>query len=246
MTVFSSSILFSLIFVSAIALYGASAIAQEKQWKFSTTVYLFAADTTTGIGDTRTSLSFSDAVDNLDFAFSGSLAATNGKLSLIADYTYTGLTYSGGVSGPIGTTARTTLTTQFLTGYAAYRVFEVGQTSVDVGGGFRWFETDTQVSIDRPSGTSQRNLGGNWIDPLIMLRGTTNFSDKWAGSLTADYGGLFSDRETSQVTISINYELSDQWLLRAGYRYIDVSNRLSGEDYSFQQSGPVLGVSVRF
>lgn len=246
MKVLNSSILSCLVAAGSVVFSGTGAIAQENQWRYSATVYLFAAGTTNRIGDTETSLSFSDAVDNLDFAFSGALAASNGNLSLIADYTYTGLTYAGGASGPIGTTASTTLTTQFLTGYAAYRVLETGQTSIDVGGGFRWFETDTQISINGPSGPSQRDLGDDWIDPLIMVRASTDFSDKWSGSFTADYGGFFSDRETSQFTIDVAYELSNQWLLRAGYRYIDVSNTLSGLDYRFEQSGPIIGASFRF
>ncbi|MCR9088808.1 MAG: porin family protein [Rhodobacteraceae bacterium] len=230
----------------AAVLAGGAARAQGDEWTFSGTFYLFASDTTTRIGPVETELSFSDALENLDLAFMGAVEASNGTWSLIADYMYTDLTFRGGSPVQGFTGSETSVTTQILTGYAAYRVFTYGTTNVDIGGGLRWFDTSTEIALTGGPVMTPRSLKDNWVDPLLMVRAQTRFGDRWVGAILADYGGFFSDSETSQLTLNVGYELTDRWTLRAGYRYIDVEQTISGVDYSFTQSGPVLGASYRF
>ena len=226
---------------------GQTALAQESDWTFQGTFYLFGSDTTTEIGPIDVDLSFSDALDNLDFAFMGAISASNGTWSFILDAMYTDLTFDGPApgSGLVFTGTETSVTTTILSAYAAYRVYDTGTTQVDLGGGFRYYDTDTEIRLlGGPPAT--RSAADDWIDPLLMVRAQTRLADRWIGALAADYGGIESNRETSQITIDVGYELTDRWTLRGGYRYIDIQNELSGQDYRFTQSGPVFGASYRF
>ena len=229
-----------------IGVWGAA--AQAEDWSYSGTFYLFAADTTARIGGVESELSFSDALENLDLALMGAVAATNGTWSMIVDAMYTDLSFSGpppggGGGGFTGTETRDTTFT--ITAYAAYEVYEAGDTTIDLGGGLRWFDTDTSITLTGPSPVT-RSLADDWIDPVLMARVQTRFADRWVGTLIADYGGIESNRETSQLIATVGYELTDRWILRGGYRYFDVNNRIDGVDYGFKQSGPVFGATFNF
>ena len=68
--------------VAVSLLVGAQAQAQE--WNYSGSIYLFTAETTTGVGDQSATLSFSDALDNLNMAFMGAFEANNGQWDLLS------------------------------------------------------------------------------------------------------------------------------------------------------------------
>lgn len=63
--------------VAAALFSGGAAIAQD--WNYSASFYVFAAETKTAIGNRSGTLSFSDALDNLDSTFMGSFSADNGR-----------------------------------------------------------------------------------------------------------------------------------------------------------------------
>jgi opacity protein-like surface antigen len=230
---------------------GTTAIAQDGDWDYKATIYLFMAETTTGIsgpsGSVESTLSFSDALDNLDFAFMGAFEASNGQWSVIADYMYTDLSFTGSTPGPEFTGANTSVTTQVLSGYLTYRVFEDANMDVDVGGGFRWFKADAGITLTGgPDPAPSQSVGDDWIDPLIAARVQFRIAPQWFGTAMADYGGFGGDSETWQVLLTAGYEISENWAIEGGYRYLDIDQTTNGRTFSFSQSGPVLGVSYRF
>lgn len=60
-----------------------AASAQQSDWSYEATIYLFMPETETSLGTPMGTLdgtlSFSDALENLDFAFMGAFSATNGR-----------------------------------------------------------------------------------------------------------------------------------------------------------------------
>ncbi|WP_170406973.1 outer membrane beta-barrel protein [Ruegeria arenilitoris] len=225
--------------------------AQESDWSFDATIYLFAAETKTSMdtrfGEVESTLSFSDALSDLDFAFMGAFSACNGRWSILADYMYTDLSTSDGTPGPVFSGVNTTATTQILNGYVAYRVYEADDVKLDAAAGFRWFGTKTTFVLD-PGVASERStsVDDNWIDPVIGARAQFRMSDRWAGTAFVDYGGFSSGNETWQVLLTADYALNDRWLLRGGYRYITVDHKIDGNDFRFSQSGPVFGATYQF
>lgn len=72
--------------------------------------------------------------------------------------------------------------------------------NVEVGGGLRWFSTDTQFVLQPgllPGATRRTNE--NWLDPLVAARFRVPLSERWSLSGMFDYGGFSSGSETWQA-----------------------------------------------
>ncbi|WP_050602432.1 outer membrane protein [Ruegeria sp. 6PALISEP08] len=230
---------------------GSTVSAQQSDWSYEATVYLFMPETDLSLatpnGTIDGTLSFSDALDNLDFAFMAAFAASDGRWLFLADYNYTNLSFSNGTPGPAISSVDTSAEIKFFSGYVGYRVYDAPTVSVDLAGGFRWFSTSTQFTL-QPGIAPGRSATAddNWTDPVIGARARVRFSDKWSGSGFVDYGGFRSGSETWQILLTADYAINDRWLLRGGYRYISFDHVINGNDFKFDQSGPLLGATYRF
>ena len=71
-------------------------------------------------------------------------------------------------------------------------------------------------------------------------------SEKVSAILFADYGGFSGDSTTWQTLVSVDYALSDRWILLGGYRYMEFDREIDGRDFSMDQSGVLLGVTYNF
>ena len=230
--------------VAVSLLVGAQAQAQE--WNYSGSIYLFTAETTTGVGDQSATLSFSDALDNLDMAFMGAFEANNGQWGFIVDYMLTDIGFDDSTPGTAFGDVDVSVKTQILTAYLTYRLYDTGTVKTDILGGARWYDTKSTLRLSAGTSPSeQRQVSDSWTDPVIGARTTFAINDKWWGGAMFDYGGM-DDRETWQVLLTANYTFNDNWVASIGYRHIDVSNDEDGRDYSFEQSGPIFGVRYSF
>lgn len=231
-------------------LLASAASAQDTDWKYALTTYLWTTKTgvsaETPTGETvEAELSFSDALQDLDFAFMGAFEARKGKLSLFTDGMYFKLSPNNTTPGPLtdSVTVRTQMTV--ISGYAAYRVVEDPSFAVDLAGGFRWAKTDTDVTTTGPL-TTEFNKSDDWIDPVIGVRLSTQISEKVSAALFVDYGGFSSESSTWQTSVTMGYALNDRWTLRGGYRYMEFDREIDGRDFSMDQSGLLLGATYSF
>lgn len=229
----------------------ASAQDQSGAWEFTASVYLFAAETQssseTSFGTVNTELSFADALKDLDFSFSGTVQATNGRWTLIGDYMRTDISFDDTTPGRMSDSSETDVKTQIFTGYAAYRVYEDQKTTLDLAGGLRWFSTDTEIDlIGGPADGTNTKTNTSWTNPLIGAVVGYQFSDRWSGQALVDYGGFDGDDSTWQILLSAGYKINDKWSLRLGYRHMEFESTDDGADYSYEQSGPVFGAAYRF
>ncbi len=225
--------------------------AQKSDWSYEATVYLFMPETETSLdtslGNVEGTLNFSDAFSNLDLAFMGAFRASNGRWSFLADYNYTDLSFNNSAASTANSSLDTSVTTQFLSGYIGYRVYEDPAIELDVAGGFRWFSTETEFTIAPGTAPDQTVTADNdWTDPVVAVRARYAFSDKWTGTGFLDYGGFRSGSETWQVLLTADYAINDKWVLRAGYRHITFDHEINGNDFEFNQSGPLIGAAYRF
>jgi opacity protein-like surface antigen len=242
---------FNAMSLAVFALSASPAFAQQGDWNYEATIYLFMPETKTSIsnpaGSLDGTLSFSDALSNLDFAFMGAFGASNGRWSVLGDYMYTDLSFGNPTPGDAFGDLNSELTTQILNGYVAYRFYEDAVTQIDVAGGFRWFSTETKLTLTPglQMGRSS-SVDDDWIDPVIGVRARVAFSERWAGTAFFDYGGFSSDSETWQALLTADYALNDNWVLRGGYRYISVDHTSNDNDFEFSQSGLILGATYKF
>lgn len=233
--------------VAAAALLACPSTVMAEDWTFAASFYLFAAETETTVGNVSSTLSFKDALDNLDMAFMGSLEARNGRWGILGDYMLTDLSFGNSVSGQSFDTINTSLKTQILSAYAAYRVYEDQTLDLDLAAGARWFKTDTQLRLlSGPAEVGRADANESWVDPVVGVRANVALSDRWSGTVFADYGGFRSDSETWQVLVTADFAMSPAWTLRAGYRLLSVDHDINGRDFKFKQSGPILGATFRF
>lgn len=227
------------------------ATAQDRAWDTSFTLYLWTAETdasiTTAFGTIESTLPFSDALENLDFAFMGALEARNGPWSLIGDFAHTSLSFSNSTPGPAFGGVDADVKLQVLNAYGLYTLHSSDGWSVDLGGGARWFDTDTTLTLlpGIAAGRSSR-VNDSWIDPVIAARLTYDVSDSWTVAGFVDYGGFRSDSESWQVLLNAKYAFNEQWSILAGYRYLDIQHGTSNDEFKLTQSGPVFGVRYDF
>jgi opacity protein-like surface antigen len=232
---------------SILAISTSPAMAQDSDWNFAATFYLFTPETNIGVGGTEATLSFKEALENLDMAFMGAFEASNGRWGFLADYMMTDLSFGNDTPGPAFSGLNTAMKTRIFNGYATYRVYQAPTVNLDLAAGFRWFSAKTDMTLLpglSPGRTSSVNE--NWVDPVIGVRAQFELSEKWSGTAFADYGGFSSDSETWQVLLTADYEINENWAARVGYRHIVVDHDLNGTAFSFDQSGPIFGVAYRF
>lgn len=236
-----------LVFSAVFAISAGPTMAQDSDWDFAATIYLFTAETNVASGGFEGSLSFKDALANLDMAFMGAFAASNGRWGFIADYLMTDISFGNSTPGPAFSGLNTALKTRIFNGYATYRIHQDQKTSVDLAAGFRWFDTRTDLTLlpgTSPGGTTR--IDESWVDPVVGVKAHFEMSEKWSGTVFADYGGFSRDSETWQVLLTADYEINEKWVARIGYRHLSVDHDINGSDFSFDQSGPVFGISYRF
>ena len=235
----------SCVLTGLLAVAGTSATAESDIWTYQGSLYLFAAETKLNAGGVEGKLSFSDALDNLDFAAMGAFSASKGQWTFIADLMYFDLGFENNTPGPAYSRLDTDSKTTIFNALALYKVQETPTYSIHLGGGFRYFDTETTLTL-RPGFLPKRELSeeDNWTDPVLAAFGQFKLSDQWAATVAVDYGSFVSDRETYQFTLTFDYEFADNWMARIGYRHVNVEN--DDSDFRFRQSGPLLGVSYRF
>lgn len=228
-----------------LALVGTSATAQSNLWSYQGSFYMFAAETKLDAGGISGELSFSDALDNLDFAAMAAFSASNGQWTFIADLMYFDLGFRNNTPGPAYSSLDTDSKTTIFNALALYNVQETPTYSLHLGAGVRYFDTDTTLTL-RPGAQPQRQVSSkdSWTDPVVAALGRFKLSDQWSTTVAADYGSFVSDRETYQFTLTFDYEFSENWVARFGYRYVNVEN--DDNDFRFRQSGPLVGVSYKF
>jgi len=225
--------------------------AQETGWTFDVSANLWTNDTTittdTPEGEVDATLSFSDAIKDLEFAFMGTVEARTGPWSVIGDLLYFKLSDSG--STPAGTLFSQVEIESKMTvasGYLAYRVYTDDRIAVDLGGGFRafWSEIDTTFEGAAAPDESFEN-DQNFVDPIVAARVRMAFNDAWFGTLMLDGGGL-DDSSTWQALATVGYRLNENWAFQGGYRYLKAEWDTDFGESSLEFSGPILGVTYRF
>ena len=201
-------------------------LAQDSKWTYDLSMNLWFNDTTvttdTPRGEVEAELSFSDAIEDLDFAFMGTAEARNGPGAIIGDLLYFNLTADGPHPewpAVLGSGGRSKITV--LSGVVAYRVHEDANVAVDLGAGFRAFWTDIDTTfVGAAAPTETFGQTKNWVDPIVAARVRVAFNDQWFGTAMLDGGGN-GDSNTWQALATVGYRMNEHWAFQGGYRYME-------------------------
>ncbi len=200
-----------------------ASVAQETDWTFTLTPYVWIPGVTTAFGTERGSFtadrSGGDALSDLDFAFMGTFEARRGKWGMVVDLIYADLSAKEDTPFGVlfdGATVETRVAT--LSGYVAYRVYEDAAVAADLLGGVRGYSVELDLSLDagRLPGEGTR-LSEDWLNPLIGGRVGFRFNDRWTVVVAADVGGFEGGADSTwQALATVGYHLDDHWAVRAG------------------------------
>ncbi|MFK7879673.1 hypothetical protein [Roseobacter sp.] len=250
-----SKVRLSCLTAAAISASGASLLAQSAQeWEYQITPYLWGAGQTgqvqygPGVPPVDIDLSFSDILENLDLAGMIIFSANKGRYGLTFDYQYVNVGMGGATPGTDFGNADVNSILSLGTVLGEYRIRNTNETSLWAGGGLRYWNVSTDLSLT--AGTQpaiSASSGDNWFDPMLGLRGRTSISDKWFATGWA-YAGGFGAGSESMVDVlgGVGYDFTDAVSGVFGYRYLSVDREEPGFSYDVEQQGFMAGVSFNF
>lgn len=230
-----------------------SSSAQDGQWEFATTVYVWGSGIDSSIetsrGPIESEIEFGDILKDLDMAFMGVFEARRGNWGFVGDLIYTDL--SSTTATPFGALfAAADVDTRMTTfsGYALYRAVDGPTGSMDVGGGIRANSLDIDVTLQPGTLPLEAfSVGDSWVDPLVAARVKVPLSDRWYATAFVDVGGFGIDSDlTWQVVGTVGYDITDRWSVRMGYRHMSTERTSGGRDIELELSGPIVGATARW
>ena len=254
----------------ACPLYGQESTSPADAWEFRIMPYIFLpeidADATVNGLTGSADLSRSDVIDNLDFTTMGRVEAWKGKWGLTFDHLY--LNLGADFKGNRGIT-KFDLDLDVRLGLfdfgLAYRLCEQEfgdnneqKFTFEPYGGVRYGylreKTNLNVAIGGIGGVGAR-LGGSedWVEPFVGGRVIWDVNDKIAINVRGDAGGFgigTASDLTWQVSLGVDYRLSENTTVNVGYKYVDMDySRGSGSNefgIDATAQGPVIGMNIVF
>jgi opacity protein-like surface antigen len=251
----------ALMLAAACAMPVYAADGDEDRWQVEFTPYLFASGLHGSTGTQQVSADintgFSDIVKNLDKGLMGTLELRRGRWGIILDGLYFKLKDQGARSweGPAGIGSATgdldvTTTMQMYQLSAAYRLGGGVPTDLIVAGRYTRLDLDLNFvgsGSPLPGGTRSLSAGQNWWDPVVGVRVTLPFAERWSAMLYGDVGGFGVGSDlTYQGIAGVNWQFSEHVSAKLGYRYIYQDYENNGFVWKMAAYGPYLGVGIRF
>ena len=228
-----------------------SATAQEADWRYKATLYGWfpglSASVDTRFGTVDADVSAADALENLDMAFMATFGAQNGRWGVAADLLYTDISATQPTPFALYGDATVKQTLTALSGYVLYRVSQDPAFVLDLGGGFRTFDLDIDVSLsDGLAKAASESISRSWTDPVIAARMKVPVNEKWFIEGFADWGGTGSGDETWQIYGGVGYRISEDWSTQVGYRTMNISKDVDDREVSADMSGALIAFSYSF
>lgn len=243
-----------LVILSLLLLPVLSQPAQAKSWKWEVAPYIWmmGMDGSATVKGQKVDVkaSFSDILEDLNFAFLGYVEAHRGPWSIYFDGSY--LLVSQTATGPVATTD-VDVTTYLVDFGASYEVAsgpmgQGGRVAFDVLGGGRYTYLKGKIKV-RGLGSIEDSY--NFIDPIVGLRLRADFSPSWSFNFRGDIGGFGLGSElTYKVQALVGYRFNQMTALWLGYRYQYFDYKEGSGAGAFRikmgMHGPMLGLSFSF
>ena len=235
-------------------LMASAASAQDMDWKYALTAYLWTTKTgvsaETPTGETvEAELSFSDALKDLDFAFMGAFEARKGKWAFLFDGIYTKIsgsaTAEAGAGGP-SVNGALALRQKLFSGALAYRL-PAEAVALDLLAGLRYNHLDANLTLSSGPAALATGVGTGWTDPFVGLRLRLPLNRQWTLTGYGDVGGFDPGSDLSwQASIGLRYAISGQFTADFGYRILKSEYETGGFLYDMRNDGLYAGVGIGF
>ncbi|AJY47900.1 hypothetical protein TM49_03590 [Martelella endophytica] len=237
--------------------------APTSDWTFVVTPYLWATGMTghvtpyTGASTVELHQSFSDVLEQLNFAGFINLWATNGSFGAYADIMYVDLSdqeATGPVNIPgfgvvdnIDVDVGSKLFNTAL--FGSVRLADTDRFKMDFLGGVRIYHVWTDIHVSAP--TYGANYGAKtdfgWVDPAFGFLAQYKFNEKMGIIGQADVGGFSAGSDISWMALAaFRYDFTPRTSLSVGYKYQSIDYDHDGNVFDTVLQGPVAGVMFRF
>ena len=256
----------------ACTVYGQESVNPSGDWEIRLMPYFWMpsldADATVSGLSGSVELNFGDVWDHLDFGAMGRVEAWKSKWGLMFDGLFMNLSADEKYSGSRGAT-NFSLNADVRLGMAdfglAYRLYEqqFGNNNeqcltFEPYGGLRYAYLRQKINLNiniAGVGSAGAKLGGSedWVEPFVGGRVIWDLNDKLALDVRGDAGGFGIGSASDllwQIALGVDYDLSNNTSLNAGYRIVDLDySRGSGSSefgIDLQATGPFLGMTIVF
>lgn len=240
-----------------------SRASESADWVFEATPYIQAAGMNGDAGmlgvTAEVDMSFGDILEHFDQGFTGLFTARKGPWLFGLETVYFKLEEEGAksVSGPFGQVnlngeLSVSSSMYVYQGTVGYRVLD-GKTKLDLLGALRYTKMDNELKIRAvttpgivfPGGGNGVSVSESWSDAVAGVIVHHAFTDEWSLFGMADVGAGGSDL-TYQYLVGANWEYSEGFTAKLGYRYLYWDYEEDGFVWDMASSGPYLGLGIRF
>jgi hypothetical protein len=250
-------IIFSLIILAPALLGQSSAPANSKSdspspsgdgFHMDVTPYLWLAGMhgTTGIGghDASFHASFSDIANYLNLGFMATVEPRYNRVLFPMDFMWVKLSDNRALDFDSGaTTAKAEVKETIFTPGIGYRLVDTKKFQVDGMMGLRYWHVNSSLNVQGPEVNKGISGTSDWTDAIAGGRIAIGLTPKIFVAVGGDAGGgsARSDYEAYGV---LGVRIAKKWVLKAGYRYMDVNYRPSSTFvYDVAQSGLIIGAT---
>ncbi len=236
--------------ILGLSLMAASALpasaAEQSDWKFEFTPYLWAASMKADVEvrghSGSVDASFNDLMDKMDASAAFLGTAQYKSWVTWVQFDYINLNFD--LEGKRRTGALDVKQTMgtFGLGYQ-FPGWKEGQT-FDVLLGVRTMTLENELSIDSV-GTFSKD--SDFVDPVIIVRPSFQISEKWRFNPTLSYGTGGDSEETWELQPQFQYQAWENAAFRFGYRklHYKIENE-QGNSFDGSFEGPIIGVGITF
>ena len=230
-----------------------AANAGKDGWEVMAVPYVWAsgmkADISTPQGEgVDIDQSFTDILSDLKFTFMGTLLARRGRFVTVHDLIFLSMeSKEDGDIGPGLVEAEVDLRVITTTHLAGYRLVDKGPLFLDLMAGARIASIKADLDLSGPLQTVERDSSATRIGPAIASRFRMPLGESWGFELYGDLGGFGVTSDLSwQLLGTVQYAVSDHWLLGAGWRHFHAKQDKDRFKIDMTMSGPFLAAAYRF
>ena len=235
---------------------GSVARAQDTQWQFSISPYLWLPSVDTKLGvegvpvGAESNTDATDVLDVLDFALLVSGELRHGKFALLYDVQYLKLSdHDGETTGPAPREVDTDVTFAAAALAPEYRLIDQPKFTLDGFAGARVLYAD--VGLDVAAGAVLPGFGGGqdktWVDPIVGAKFHYLFAERWGLHGYGDIGGFGVGSDlTYQLTGTVSYSFNKNVMLHVGYCLFDVEFEDGSFEFDTMLHGPIVGLTFSF
>lgn len=251
-------VLITLCFAVPILAHAQSDESRDR-WEYSAAFYFWGTDVGgQTVSGSEVEVKFSDIVDNLETGFMGAFTMRKSGWSFGTDVIYFNVAASetaelsipiGPIQVPVTTATELDMTGWILHFTGGYELFSDDGSRLDVIGGLRYLDLDTELFLELASlGPGQSRTINDTVtawDAIVGLKGRASLGQRWSLPYYVDIG-TGESTFTWQAAMGVAFQAGSSWDLALLYRHLEWDVDATSVIDEISYSGPMLGARFRF